>query len=699
MKKAGGYHYRVVGGILWNWHHDKGFLMHQACWELLDTLCGVSYRRVLGVFTSIPTYDARVPSWGHEYSLKPVRKYYYPQYPWRTCDIYGQKSRPDPLAANPRLAAREFASLLATSPIPPEEAGEWDTVFESADQSCDAFFRLPAEIRLEIGLLLGFDDVVALRLASKAFSFLFHDQQFWASQFLAPHGTRRWLLGNEYEYLLLAEREWMLEAKDLIPHMIRAASKNGTDWRWLFRQTGKRRSATNNLGRIWGLAKQLKVILDLEFPRNDAPTFPYGQQAHDQPISAPCTPYSTRQRLSQIEWQYQPWVGELEDTGPQFQSTRLVFLPDDLSRLSFSFVPLGGERYLAGIVFHARRTEEDFWLGYHNTAEPLETVEINRDFCGFELAVGSRGIQGISCVDGEGRAIGDWVGLDPRHAHKLPVTSRLSCRARTKILAVRAHFDVSFKIRKRGLEHVPRGERKDLSPLLTTFEQGLRFILLSVASEHTVRIFEEKPYEFDEGAFTMRRNGVWYPGLPTDNQGEDQYLHIWDEHALHAGRLCQGYKPLTWICFGGWGGSALSHITNMSVLLHGKFSPRQFTIKFSYDSAYNAQDDSWRERHAMLSTRATAHPELEEAFEDFPIDGARGEFIVNVGMLMHFSEVYVHSAHRRRDFEANGFPVGINVSVRRPIVSVPFHLRLADSPNPRTGEDKSGKIQGLHCQE
>lgn len=478
MKNAGGSHYRLRGGIRWNWHHDEGFLIHSACWGLLDTLYryqllvagGISYRRVCGVFTSIPTYDARVPSWGHEYNLKPVRKDYYPQYPWRTCDIYGQKSRPDPLAANPRGTARELASLLATSPIPPEEAGEWDTVFESVDQSCDAFFGLPAEIRLGIGLLLGFDDVVALRLASKAFSFLFHDQQFWASQFLAPHGPRRWLLGDGDEWLLQAEDEWMLDTKDEIPHMIRtAASKNGTDWRWLFRQTGKRRSATNNLGRIWGLAKQLKVILDLEFPRNDVPVFPYGQLAHDQPIAAPCTPDSTtRQRLNQIDWDYQPWVGELEDTGPQFQSTRLVFLPDDLSRLSFSFVPLAGERYLAGIVFHARRTEEVLWLGYHNTAEPTETVEINRDFCGFELAVGSRGIQGVLCVDGDGRAIGDWVGLDPRHAHKLPVTSRLSCRARTKILAVRAQFDVSFKIRKRGLEHVPREGRKDLAPLLTT---------------------------------------------------------------------------------------------------------------------------------------------------------------------------------------------------------------------------------------
>jgi hypothetical protein len=212
-------------------------------------------------------------------------------------------------------------------------------------------------------------------------------------------------------------------------------------------------------------------------------------------------------------------------------------------------------------------------------------------------------------------------------------------------------------------------------------EQGLRFTMLSVASEHTVRIFEEKPYEFDEGAFTMRRNGVWYPGLPTDDQDEDKYLLIWDEHALHAGRLCQGYKPLTWIWFGGWGGVALRHITNMSVLLHGKFSPRQFTIKFSYDNAYEAQS-TWRERHATLSTRATAHPELEEAFEDFPMDGVGGEFIINVGMLMHFHDGYVHSAHRRRDFELNGFPVGVEVSVRLPMVSVPFHLWPADSLNP-----------------
>jgi hypothetical protein len=119
----------------------------------------------------------------------------------------------------------------------------------------------------------------------------------------------------------------------------------------------------------------------------------------------------------------------------------------------------------------------------------------------------------------------------------------------------------------------------------------------------------------------------------------------------------------------------------MSVLLHGKFSPRQFTIKFSYDNAYDAQD-TWRERHAMLSTRATAHPELEEAFEEFPIDGAGGEFIVNVGMIMHFDDGYVHSAYRRRDFELNGFPVGIEVSVRLPMVSATFHRRPADSLNP-----------------
>ena len=450
MKDAWGSQYRVPGSILWDWHHDEGFLIHAACWKLLRNLYDhdpVPIPRLWEVLRSISTYDARVPSWGHEYSLKPVRKHYYPQYPWRTCDIYGQKSRPDRLGANPCRATGEFASLLAAAPIAPAEGGEWDTVSESVDQSCDEFFRLPAEIRLEIGLLLGFDDVLALRLASKAFSFLFHDQQFWASRFLAPHG----------------ERKWLLEAEPRISHMI-GTGKNVADWRWLFRQTRdvNRRSAISNFRRILWLAKQLRVILDLEFPMNEIEIFSWGEIAHEQPSAASRTSSRTRQRLGAIDWAYQPWVGELEDIVPQMQSTRFVYLSDDICRLLFSFVTVGDERYLAGIGFHARSTEQILQLGYKNPSEPPETVDIDGEFCGFELAVGSRGIQGILCVDGDGRAVGDWVGLDRRQAHKPPVTSRLVCRAQTKILAMKGQFDVSFKTPETWTQYVPHGDGKTM---------------------------------------------------------------------------------------------------------------------------------------------------------------------------------------------------------------------------------------------
>ncbi|KAK1831437.1 hypothetical protein QBC39DRAFT_351306 [Podospora conica] len=633
----------------------NNFPIHGACWALLEKLyrpLPVPTRRVWDVLMSMATYGPGLPSWGHEYVLEQLVQPCYPQYPWRPRDIYGRLPPRGDEDASPHRVAREFASLAA----PPDPPGAECVFQSSADPKDDIFFRLPSEIRLEIAILLSVKDALhGLRRASKAFSFLFHDQLFWASRFRSLHGERSWLLG--------AERK--------VSRKITTA-KGGMDWRRLFRQTRdvELGPGLSNLRRIWGLAQKLRVVLDLEFCGGSEATAPWqGKVSWAEPIAESCIQADRTKELNAIQWRDEvehPSV-ELEDLETwQKMHSRVVYLPDDVDRLSFSFVMVGRERYLAGIMFHSRATGEILRLGYKNPSEPPEAVDIKGEFCGFELAVGSRGICQLSCKDSDKSAVADWVGGVPFPSFDCPITTRLVCRAGTKILAMKAKFD------------------------------GLRIIKLSLASEHTVRRWsKEYPYEFD-GGFDLWNHGIWH-----SNEDEDaQDLQIWDDYTLHAGRLCQGYKPLTWVNFGGQVGISLKQITKVSVLLHGKYSPRQFTIMFTYGN--DAVDGN--KRRVMLSTRAIDHPELEEPFEDFLIDGPGGEFITNIGMINYFSDGYVHSTDLRRDFEQNGFPVGIEVKTnqgRSKAFTIKSHIVRSGPPETffLAPPDNEVPIMGLYAGE
>lgn len=116
----------------------------------------------------------------------------------------------------------------------------------------------------------------------------------------------------------------------------------------------------------------------------------------------------------------------------QFRERQACVPPDQLSHLACSLIQLGHATYITGIRFILSR-DEDIRLGYMAAEEHILSIT---SLTGFHLAVGSRGIQAIQCIFGNGRE-SRWVGC-PDNA---PKTKRLLFAE--PITGIKAGFDVS----------------------------------------------------------------------------------------------------------------------------------------------------------------------------------------------------------------------------------------------------------------
>lgn len=402
------------------------FIIHEVCWALLEKAHRpgrVPRRRLWEVLRSLTTFDNYLPCWGHDYGGLGVD--------FTTHDIYTwvRHERRDPESyywdipnADPRAAASHVARLLDATPSAPPES---KLALTASSTGTDPFFRFPDEMRLEIACSLTVSEALNLRLASRAFRFVFDDHQFWASNFRYHDGDRAWFLGlmNNHDK---EKMNWNL------------------DWRSLYRQTHDTHLSVelNNGKRVWTLAKRLRAVLDLSFPY----CIPeYGGSCFAG-RTLPCIDDNVLRELDDIEWKFQPtvgnfWEGDVWETNFNMH-TLFVHVPDALSRLSFSFVPLGDYQYLAGIKIYAANMGQDLEFGYQAPAGRQRSLDIDGLY-GFTVAMGSQGIAAIQCMDARG-VVGGWIG-DPG---SFPRTRRLTGRLGLggKIVAMKAEFDVSARL-------------------------------------------------------------------------------------------------------------------------------------------------------------------------------------------------------------------------------------------------------------
>jgi hypothetical protein len=88
---------------------------------------------------------------------------------------------------------------------------------------------------------------------------------------------------------------------------------------------------------------------------------------------------------------------------------RQIVLKNRLRKFSVSFVWLGEMQYIAGLML-VDSTGKITSVGYWNTNEHSlgQSLDVD-DLCGFNLAIGSRGIHALQCILPGGR-ISQWLG-------------------------------------------------------------------------------------------------------------------------------------------------------------------------------------------------------------------------------------------------------------------------------------------------
>jgi hypothetical protein len=243
----------------------------------------------------------------------------------------------------------------------------------------NCFSKLPEEICVLVASYLPTSDVLSLRRAVRSFVAIFHRPQFWATRFT---------LGGD--------RSWVFESM---------AWEKASDWRWIYRLTNNSHQSggMRNRKRVWKLAQTLQDILTLRTSNTLIPT--------NTPTTAerefPCWRTVTGDLREQIP--LGPYLGFGEGCRA-FHKSR-VTIPGLVDRLLFSTVSVGDSDYIAGmtVVLADGKIME---LGYRSkeTEFPLHGSAL----LGLDLAVGSRGIQGIRCILENNEESG-WFGARTRY--------------------------------------------------------------------------------------------------------------------------------------------------------------------------------------------------------------------------------------------------------------------------------------------
>ncbi|KAI0451515.1 hypothetical protein F5B21DRAFT_516677 [Xylaria acuta] len=343
------------------WEDRYGFAFHEVCWRLLEKALSnravsAPLERLFQVLSSsLPLHGGTVAE----------NDYFFP---WENGFECHERvaSTAETCEANPCDAA-EADQILAETPQSPPEIVVTTPIVGTMGK--DPFNTLSPELSLAITKHLLTSDVLNARLASRAFSPTFYDQQFWASRFRGA-----------------SDRSWFFEAWD---------RQQATDWRWLYLQTDATRigPVLRNRRRIW---KRLDAVIDTLALR--------WRHRIDIPISHPLNLNSSQlvevagmREIPMRREMYREDTRISLDNGCYLLYKHSVTIPENLSRLSIAYIHILGVGYISGIKF---------------TTTTGNVVQ---------LAVGTRGVQALKCLTGSDTTSG-WLGCPDNS----PKTRRLA---------------------------------------------------------------------------------------------------------------------------------------------------------------------------------------------------------------------------------------------------------------------------------
>ncbi|EFY97487.2 F-box domain-containing protein [Metarhizium robertsii ARSEF 23] len=523
-----------------------GFPFHEACWSLLDMVYSpepIPCRTLFQICQSLPCpFTEAGLSWGHSFGgLITVKNQ--DCYPWEHRFV----DRDEDLALF-EVARHDPCRVpeIRLLPLEAPKTPQFPSTAQAKSIVPNCFTTLPREICLEIASHLPTVDAFSARRAVRSFIPIFNSNQFWASRFRAG-----------------ADRCWLFESREW---------DKTSDWRWLYHRTNTahRDEGMQNRERVWKLIQQVWRTVCLR--GNDLPVLPL---ARSNLVSPGWLHWSEATGDLDKQTSTEPGYGFGE--GCRLFHELQTSLPSHLDQIAFSVIQLGDLEYIAGMRLIPKSGQE-IQLGYRT--EGNELVLKVPFLQGFNLAVGSRGIQGIQCVL-EGRPTSPWVGC----THEAPKTKRLAVSG--PIAAIKAGFD-SLK--------------------------GLKMVSLAVA--------ECIPKNDTTKRHSLRDSAFWYPRIPGNN------LHLNDDYFTARPTSTARYQPLCWTMFGGPRGSHLRSLTGMSVTSLGTLRGIEFH--------FNA------ENVPAASRRLGRYKPSEYAkVMHFDIDGPGGEFITAIEIYVrccHFRE-------------------------------------------------------------
>lgn len=356
-------------------NNRHGYIVHDACWGLLRKaveLDDIPLERLYRICSSLPFPIQGIGvSWGHDYmGLSTINNQ--DHYPWedRLVEQYSKSEAYQYARYNP-YDVPELHELLSMS-------SQEDRNSDLRTNSKNCFSVLPWEIREAIAIHLSTRDMANLLMSSKTFLPLLNSQTFWRSRF---QGGR--------------DRDFVFEIR----------AKRPKDWIYLYQMTNDAQSppGLKNRKRIWSLTKAVVNLLRFQLVQ-------YTDYSHV--ILDPDPRWTVAADIKQGTVSNYSF-----NEGCRLFEKQSTILPRDLVKIAFSVTEEGISGYLAGIRFTSKDGSH-ICLGY--IAEDKELSVDIATLKGFVLAMGSRGIQALKVVNGDGR-VTRWFGC-PRNS---PVTERL----------------------------------------------------------------------------------------------------------------------------------------------------------------------------------------------------------------------------------------------------------------------------------
>jgi hypothetical protein len=377
-----------------------GFPFHEACWSLLEGVYGsrkVPWDTLFDVCTSmVLVYHDRILDWGCDYEgiLCDTRRRAW----FRSLDLSNQQ---------PTFAHHDPSSALLLGDLPIERLHPPALSIIQTDNinpAVDCFFSLPVDIRLLIAEALPMDQAFTLRLASKAFSFIFHDQSFWAGRFRN---------GNECGWMY-GIRESLLSSP--------------IDWRTLYKfdsQSDSLRPELRNRARIWRIASMIRDMTPLDAIESFSWPKMFGPAAEFDVWT---------KASSQLCDRHSHPFNQAGDHNQSILATQKAQLPGPLAELRVYFIKLGVLPCISGMTFVVQSGRE-IHLGYKIGRQDM--ITFLEDPVGFHLEVGPRALHNIQAVYRD-ESVSEWAGP----LSGMPQTRRLVVYE--SITAVQAELDVSL---------------------------------------------------------------------------------------------------------------------------------------------------------------------------------------------------------------------------------------------------------------